>query len=236
MKIKDLCADERPREKMVSKGPASLSTAELLAVLLRSGTDRENVLDLSRSLLSAAEGRLSLLSSFSLETFCSFKGIGMAKALTLQAALELGRRTLQELSSPQKRCVADAADIYALMIPRLRGLDHEECWGVFLNASGYLLGKDQLTSGTMDRTVIDPRQVARRALEKKARSVILVHNHPSGNPRPGESDIRQTDIVRRALSTFDILLLDHVIVAADSYYSFSEEKITQAGKKLPEIE
>ncbi len=236
MKLKDLCADERPREKMLSKGPAALSHAELLAVLLRSGTGEENVLDLARSLLSAAEGRLSVLSSFPLESFCAFKGIGPAKALTLQAALELGKRTLVELSTPEKRAVRDARDVYSLLIPVLSGLDHEECWAVFLNASGYLLGKELLTSGTLDRTMIDSRQVARRALEKRARSVILVHNHPSGNPAPGESDIRQTDIVRHALSTFDILLLDHVIVAEDSYYSFSEEKITSAGKKLSENE
>ncbi len=229
MKLKELSEDERPREKMLAKGASSLSHTELLAVLLRCGTGGENVLDLSRALLASAGGRLSVLSSFPMESLCARKGIGKAKALTLMAALELGRRIFQEYATSGRKTVRDAADVYALMIPQMRGLDHEEAWAVFLNASGYLLGKELLTLGTLDRTLVDPRQITRRALEKKARSVILVHNHPSGDPRPGEQDVRQTEMLRKALATFDILLLDHVIVAEDSYFSFSEQKIASAG-------
>lgn len=226
MKIKDLCKDDRPREKLLAKGAEALSNAELIAILLRSGTGRKNVVELSRELLSRADGRLKQLSGMSVERLCEVKGVGLDKAATITAAFELVRRYQAEASGVDRRPVSSPRTVFRLMWPSLRGLDHEECWIIFLNRANYVLGIERLSIGGMDATVLDVKVVIRRVMDKKASGLILVHNHPSGSALPGQADITQTSLLRNALKTCDLMLVDHVIVAEDSWYSFADEQLT----------
>lgn len=225
MKLKDLCEDDRPREKLVAKGPSALSNAELLAIMLRTGTGKMNVVDVARELLKSAEGRLNAIAGMSMEKLCSIDGIGPGKAVTIAAAFELGRRSSSEQIIHDRNAVSSPKDVFRMMLPIMRGLDHEECWAVFLNRANYVLGKERMSAGGMDSTVIDTKAVIRRALERKACGVILVHNHPSGSAMPGQADIRQTEVLKKALQACEIQLLDHVVVAEDSWYSFADEQL-----------
>ncbi|MBR2163196.1 MAG: DNA repair protein RadC [Bacteroidales bacterium] len=225
MKLKDLCEDDRPREKLVAKGPSALSNAELLAIMLRTGTGKMNVVDVARELLKSAEGRLNAIAGMSMEKLCSIDGIGPGKAVTIAAAFELGRRSSSEQIIHDRNAVSSPKDVFRMMLPIMRGLDHEECWAVFLNRANYVLGKERMSAGGMDSTVIDTKAVIRRALERKACGVILVHNHPSGSAMPGQADIRQTAVLKKALQACEIQLLDHVVVAEDSWYSFADAQL-----------
>ena len=227
MKMKDLMPEERPVEKYLSRGATALSNGELLAIILRTGTGGLNALEAAQELLRAAGWHLPALAAASIETLCVQKGVGINKAMTLQAAFELGRRAAGEPDLPDGRRLAAPEAVYRLMLPRLRLLDHEECWALYLNNAGRLLADERLSSGSQDATVIDPKAVTRRALEHRARSVILVHNHPSGSPLPGQADLRETHALKQALNTFRIDLKDHIIIAGDSYYSFADERLTQ---------
>ncbi len=225
MKMKDLYADERPREKMIDKGVRSLSHAELLAILLRTGTGKMNAVEVGHELLKSAEGKLNGIAAMSLEALCRIEGIGPGKATAITAAFELGRRTASEHIIPEKVPISSPRAVFRTMMPLLRGLDHEECWVLFLNRANYILGKEKMSSGGFSATIVDTKAILHRAIEKKAAGIILIHNHPSGNARPGQADIRQTDILRKALATCEIQMIDHVIIAEDNYYSFADEKL-----------
>ena len=225
MKIKELCPDERPREKMRLRGAKALSNAELLAILLGSGTTERNVMEVAQELMVSAGGRLTLLGAMPLERMVHQKGVGEARAAAISAALELGRRAFEELAIVDKRAVTSPELVYQLMIPHMKNLDHEECWVLFLNRANYLIGKEMITSGSLESTLIDTGRILRKAIEKQCSHVILVHNHPSGSAVPGQADIHQTDLLRRALSAISIQLMDHVIVAENAFYSFSEERV-----------
>lgn len=227
MKIKDLCAEERPREKMLAMGAGALTNAELLAILLRTGTGGRNVVDVARELLKSCDERLGELAAMSSESLCRVDGIGVGKAVAVVAAFELGRRVAVESEMRGSLKMDSPAKVYRLMLPLMRDLDHEECWALFLNRTNGLIAKERMTTGGQDFTVVDKRIVVRRALERKASSLILVHNHPSGNPYPSVEDIRQTKGMHQALSSCGLQLLDHVIVAGASYYSFSDERVVQ---------
>ena len=230
MKIADLDRAERPREKLRRLGARDLTNAELVAVLLRTGVGGINAMEAAQELLRSAGWHLPSLAAASVETLCRQKSVGINKALTLQAAFELGRRVAGSPDLPDGRRLATPEAVYRLMLPRLCGLDHEECWALYLNTAGRLLADEKLTSGSQDATIIDPRAVTRRALEHRARSVILVHNHPSGSPLPGENDLRETRALKQALNTFRIDLKDHVILAGDSYFSFADERVVRISK------
>ena len=225
MRLKDLCLDDRPREKMVEKGSAALSNAELLAIMIRTGTGKMNVVDVARALLAEAEGRLNSIADMSMEKMCSVNGIGPSKAVTIAAAFELGKRCAMELSVPEKVSVSSPKVVFRMMLPLLRGLDHEECWVIFLNRANFVLGKERMSVGGLESTVMDVKAILRRALEKKASGVILVHNHPSGSAMPGQADIKQTGALKKALQTCEIHLIDHVVIAEDSWYSFADERL-----------
>lgn len=224
MKLKDLCFDERPREKMLGKGAFSLSNAELLAILLRTGTGRKNVVEVAQELLRTAGGKLTSIMNMSPEQLCQTDGIGPSKAVTLAAAFELGKRSFQEPIVDKRVCITNPKTAFRIMIPLLRGLDHEECWGIFLNRANYVIAQEKLSSGGLDSTVIDVKSIVRKALEKKSTSMIILHNHPSGSPTPGINDIRETRNLKKALETCGITLTDHIIVAEDSFYSFADEE------------
>lgn len=210
---------------MLEKGLGALSNAELLAIMIRTGTGKMNVVDVARTLLSSAEGRLNAIADMPMERLCSVSGIGRSKAVTIAAAFELGRRCSMELAVPDKVAVSSPKVVFRMMLPFLRGLDHEECWAMFLNRANYVLGKERMSVGGLESTVVDVKAILRRALERKASGVILVHNHPSGSAMPGQADIRQTAVLKKALQTCEIQLVDHVVVAEDSWYSFADERL-----------
>ena len=223
MKIKDLCADERPREKMLGKGASALSNAELLAILLRTGTEGRNALEVAQILLSAAGGSLTTASRMSVSELCRIDGIGTGKAVTIGAALELGKRLCSEVPDVRKNIIHSPADVYRELSSVMRGLQHEECWILYLSRNNRVISREQLSVGGQSETIVEVKSVVRRALDLRASSLILVHNHPSGDPHPGNADIKLTLNLRKALDTFDISLLDHVIVSDGRYYSFADE-------------
>lgn len=225
MKIKELNKEERPRERLLAKGPGALSNAELLAILLRTGNGMANALDLAFELISAA-GSLTGLSSMSIDKMKDIPGIGKDKAATVTAAIELGRRFTAEAPAARKVPVTKPEQIYALLIPEMKGLDHEECWIVYLNRSNYVIAAEKVSSGGLASTSMDTSTILRKALEKKAAGLILSHNHPSGNPYPGAADLKETERLKNAASTFGISLMDHVVISDDCYYSFADEQIT----------
>lgn len=222
MKIKELSASERPRERLMSAGAGSLSDGELLAVLLRSGTREVSAIDLSRQILCLCEGSLCGLSTFGVERLCSIPGVGIGKAASIVAAFELGRRFMSEKSTVPKTPLLTARSVFELMLPDLKALTHEECWLLLLNESNYLLKKLRLTSGGGSSTVVDLRQILKEAMNRGASGIILVHNHPSGNPHPSTVDMRQTQNLKSGVDTCGLRFLDHVIVCDDDYYSFAE--------------
>lgn len=225
MRMLELCEDERPREKMWRNGAQALSLTELLAILLRTGTGKQNVVDVARELLRKADGRLGSIAEMPLEVLCEVEGIGPSKAVAVAAAFELGRRIAAEAGPSAAQQMDSPAKVYKVMLPHMRNLDHEECWVLFLNKGNRLISKEILSSGGLDATLIDKRVVVRRALERKAASIILVHNHPSGNPMPSTEDINQTRDLGKALATCGLQLLDHVVFSHRSYYSFADERL-----------
>lgn len=222
MKILDMCETERPRERMLSKGASALSDTELLAILLGSGWQGESAVDMAGRLLGACGGSLSGLATTRPDNMPLIKGLGPGKSCTICAAFELGRRFFQEAPTISPIPIVSSKQVYRIMRPIMKGLDHEECWALLLNNHNYLIHKQMLTKGGDASTVIDIRQVIRLALEKKASSIILTHNHPTGNPMPSNADIAQTESLRNACSTCSLSLFDHVVICDHSYYSFAE--------------
>ena len=225
--MKELCEDDRPREKMMRTGAANLSNAELLAILLRTGTGQMNVLEVAREILREADDRLTEVAGMSVERLCHVDGIGPGKAVTVAAAFELGKRVAVEDGVDKMPQMDSPHRVYMNMLPQLRDIRHEECWVLFLNHANRLIGKEMVSKGGMDSTSVDKRVILRRALDRKASGIILVHNHPSGSPYPSVEDIRQTRELGKALASCDLHLVDHVIVAGRSYYSFSDERMEE---------
>ena len=210
---------------MLENGPEGLATGELLAILLRSGTKGESVVDLAQRLLALAGGSLVQLSQMPLERLRAQRGLGGTKVLPVIAALELGRRFMAEESRLDRIPVVAPSQVYRLMKPVMKGLETEECWVIYLNSAKYVISRECVSSGGLSSTIMDVKRIASSALEKKAQSVVLVHNHPSGNPRPGQEDIRQTQSLHDALMPLQIGLLDHVVFSDGRYYSFADEMI-----------
>lgn len=230
MKLKDLCVDERPREKMLAKGAGAMSNAELLAILIGSGTQRENVLEVANRLLAANEGKLSSIAGMDAARMKEIGGIGSVRYASIAAAFELGKRCCLEDPGIERIPLTDAETVYRMMLPRLKGLDHEEFWIILLNRANYIIHKEMISLGGLSSTVVDPKLVVRKALDKRASAIIMVHNHPSGNPRPGQCDLTETERIKKAANTFDIALLDHIIICDDRYFSFADDKVEIAGK------
>lgn len=227
MKIKDYCESERPREKLLSKGAGAMSNAELLAILIGSGTKDENVLEVSNKLLKISGGKLSDIASMDPGQITSINGIGKNKYAAIAAAFELGRRCTLEEPGIEKNSITNAGMVYRIMIPHMKGLDHEECWVLLLNRANYVIHKEMIGLGGITSTTVDTKIIMKKALDKKACGIILVHNHPSSNPRPGKMDMEVTSSLKKASQTFDISLIDHVIVSDDSYYSFAEDRVIE---------
>lgn len=222
IRIKDWHEQERPRERLINKGAWALSDAELIAIIIGTGNKGESAIDLARRILAESSDNLRGLSSVSVERLTEIKGVGLSKAVSIVAMFELAKR-VSEGSSRQMLNVKSSSGAAKIIGPILRDLSHEECWVLYLNRANKLISKERLSIGGVSATVVDIKIIIRNALEKLASSIILVHNHPSGNPTPGENDKTQTKILKDAAAFFDISLLDHLIIAGDTYYSFADE-------------
>ena len=228
----ELYPEERPREKMMERGAEALSSAELIAILLRTGTRGRNAVDVGQELLAHCEGKASALWSKSVEELERFSGIGKAKAITIAAAMELGRRAFAEASGPGSH-ISTPIQAYEALLPRLKGLDHEQCWLLMLNHSSRCIGLEKITSGGGDATVIDTRQIVKRALDKQASAIIIAHNHPCGDCIPSKADIEETRRLQLAAKSFNIKLLDHIVIADECFFSFTEDgAFDRSGRKI----
>ena len=224
MIIKELPPDERPRERLMEQGAAALSPAELLAILIGSGNTEESAVQLMQRLLKDCGGSLKALSRLSLKDLTShYKGLGPAKAVTILAACELGKRRMMETAA-EKRYVTSSVDIYNIMYPRVRDLAHEECHALYLRTDNSLEGTPFLVSkGGIASTQVDVRLVVREALIRQTPALALTHNHPSGNTRPSRDDDQLTQRLQQACQTMNLKFLDHIIVTDGDYYSYKED-------------
>ncbi len=220
--IKSWAEEDRPREKLILKGKAALSDAELIAILIGSGNPEMSAVELSRYVLSHTNNDLGELAKLSVNELKRFKGIGEAKALSIISALELGRRR-KESEPLKKDKITSSKDIYELMKPHLMDLPHEEFWVVLLNRAHFVLKKAAVSIGGVSGTVADPKLIFKTALENLASAIILVHNHPSGNTKPSDSDIVLTRKMKEAGKLLEIPVLDHLIFTDSDYYSFADE-------------
>ena len=224
MNIKELPTDERPRERLIEQGAAALSPAELLAILIGSGNTEESAVQLMQRLLSDCGGSLKTLSRLSLSDLTkNYKGLGPAKAVTILAACELGRRRSMEAAA-EKRFVESSMDIYNIMYPRMRDLPHEESYAIYLRADKSIEGQPFLISkGGLTSTAVDVRLVIREALIRQTPALAFTHNHPSANKRPSRDDDNLTDRLSRACKTMGLNLIDHVIITDGDFYSYREQ-------------
>lgn len=222
--IKDWSDDDKPREKLVQKGRAALSNAELIAILIGSGTKNETAVALSKRILSSANNNLNELGRVSIKQLMKFKGIGEAKAVSIAAAMEIGRRRQNE-KAVSKAQISGSKAVFNLLQPLIADLPHEEFWIVYLNNSNKVIHKAQLSKGGITGTLVDIRLVMKQALEFGAVSLVLAHNHPSGTLKPSEADKKITKKLQKASEALDIRVLDHVIIAQNNYYSFADNNL-----------
>ncbi|CAN5172153.1 DNA repair protein RadC [soil metagenome] len=220
--IKNWAQGDRPREKLLYKGKLALTDAELLAILIGSGNSKESAVDLSKRILSTIGNNLNELGKLSFKQLTHFKGIGEAKALTIIAALELGRRRRGE-EAIEKKKITSSNSVFEILQPVIGELDHEEFWILYLNNSNKIIEQYQISKGGITGTLVDVRITLRKALEVGAVSLILAHNHPSGNLNPSEADKQLTKKLKVAAESLDLKILDHIIVTEKSYFSFADE-------------
>lgn len=221
MTIKSWALDDRPREKLIAKGKAVLSSAELIAILIGSGNKSESAVDVSKRILESVHHNINELAKLSIEKLTEFKGIGPVKAITIITALELGKRRQYE-SSIEISKIGSSKQVFELMQPILGELPHEEFWVLYLNNSNKVLSKDQISKGGITGTLVDIRLLYKRAIELSAIAIIICHNHPSGKLKPSLSDKQLTKKIKIAGESLDIKLLDHLIITEKSYFSFAD--------------
>lgn len=221
-RISDLSQEDRPREKALALGVDALTTTELIALLLGSGTPGESVISLSQRILAESGNSLQELSRRTIKNLVrSFKGVGDAKAVTLLAAIELGKRYAQE--GPVEKPVIDMpSKAYNLMRDKLMGLDHEEFWAIYLNNAKRVIARAKISQGGTTATVVDTKIVLRHAIDHLASAIILVHNHPSGTLRSSRQDDAITERIKSAAAMIDVQVVDHIIFTKDAYYSYNE--------------
>jgi DNA repair protein RadC len=222
--ISDWALQDRPREKFLASGFSSLSDAELIAILLRSGTVSESAVDIARNLMSSCNNNLNTLAELSLKELMRFNGIGKVKAITLLVAFELGKRCRASIIE-QKRKINAVTDLVDLMQNKNACLDYEEFWVVFVNQGTFLLGVEAFGRGGLTSTSVDIRLIMKKALELKTTGLFVCHNHPSGDIVPSKFDMELTKQIKEAAQLFSIQLLDHVVICKERYYSFFENNL-----------
>ncbi len=226
--IKSWTEADRPREKLLTRGRESLTDAELLAILIGSGNTELTAVGLSQQILKSASNNLHELGRKELSELMIFKGIGEAKAITIAAALEIGRRR-QIMNPITKPVVESSVDAYNLIAPLLKDINHEEFWILLMNHGGRLIKRMKVSSGGVSQTLVDPRMIFKKALDCLASKIILVHNHPSGSLKPSYQDIGITKKLQKGGKLLDILIDDHIIISENGYFSFSDEGMMEAG-------
>ena len=222
MSIKFLSEDDRPREKFLLKGKSALSDSELLAIILGSGNTQESAVDLSRRILKSVDDNWQKLSLLSIKDLMKFKGIGEAKAISVAAALEIGRRKASQ-EIPEKISIKSSAEAFAVFFPHLSDLRTEEFWVIFLNQKNQIIYKSQISKGGITGTIVDVRVLFKMALEHYATSIIVAHNHPTGNLKPSDADLKITRNIKNAGEILDIKLADHLIIGENAFFSFQDE-------------
>lgn len=222
--IKNWSEEDKPREKLMLKGKSILSDAELIAILIGSGSRNESAVELSKKILASVGNNLNELGKLNLNQLCSFKGIGEAKAISIIATMELARRRRSEAAVELTK-IASSQTIFEIMQPIIGELQHEEFWVLHLNNANKIIAKTHLSKGGMTGTVVDVRIIFKGALECSAIGIVLCHNHPSGNLKPSEADKEITRKIKTAARSLDIIVLDHVIVTQNGYFSFADEGI-----------
>ncbi|SDS05467.1 DNA repair protein RadC [Gillisia sp. Hel1_33_143] len=220
--IKNWALDDRPREKLLQKGKTSLSDAELIAILIGSGNSKDSAVELSKKILSHCNNSLNYLGKLSVQQLTQFRGIGDAKAITIIAAMELSRRRRYEEALELAK-ISSSNSVFEILQPVIGELQHEEFWILYLNNSNKVIEQFQISKGGITGTLVDVRITLRKALELGAVSLILAHNHPSGNLNPSEADKQLTSKLKTAAESLDIKILDHLIVTEKSYFSFADE-------------
>jgi DNA repair protein RadC len=222
LKIKDWNPDDRPREKMIAKGVAALTDTELIAILLRSGTRSETAVEVAQRVLALSGNNLNELGKIERTQLQKIKGIGATKAITLLAAMELGRRRAATEAAPHT-VIRTSGDVVRFMAPLLADLPHEEMWLLLLNRAACVTERIKISQGGVHATASDTRLILKLAIDKLATRIILVHNHPSGNAHPSDEDVALTKQVKQAAALLEILLCDHIIIADNRSYSFADQ-------------
>ncbi len=222
--IKNWNEDDRPREKLLLKGSVALSDAELIAILIGSGSRNESAVSLSQRILASANNNLNELGRLSIPDLMEFKGIGEAKAISIAAAMELGRRRRGEEALERKK-ITSSGSVFEFMQPIIGELPHEEFWILYLNNSNKIIKSVQLSKGGITGTVVDVRLAFKEALQLGAVGIILAHNHPSGTLKPSQADIQLTKKLKTAGESLDIKVLDHLIITEKAYFSFADENM-----------
>jgi DNA repair protein RadC len=222
--IKDWDTLDKPREKLVLKGANHLSDAELIAILIGSGNKNETAVELARRILADNNSNLNKLAKLTVSDFIKYKGIGEAKAVSIVAALELGKRKAQAKIEQRKQIISNQ-DAFDYMCPILCDLTHEELWAIFLNNSSKIITRSKISQGSVNQINVDTKIIIKKALDNYATGIIICHNHPSGNPQPSNNDIDLTKRLKFAANFFDIKILDHIIIADNNFFSFNEAKI-----------
>jgi len=220
--IKTWAEEDRPREKLLLKGRAALSDAELIALLIGSGNRNASAVELSKEILAGVDNRLNQLAKLSVQDLMKHRGIGEAKAVSIAAALELGRRR-RTAEGIRRNKITSSKDVYMVLGPRLEDLNHEEFWIILLNRANMIIGRHEISKGGVSGTVADSKIIFKLAIENLASAIILCHNHPSGNLKPSDADIKTTEKLKKAGLIMDIPILDHVIVADSGYCSLADE-------------
>jgi DNA repair protein RadC len=222
--IKNWALDDRPREKLSTKGAAVLSDSELIAILINNGNKEKSAIDLAKEILKIGNNNLNELGKLTLKDFQKIKGIGEAKAITIAAAMELGRRR-QAATFLEKAVVKTSSDLAQYLRTNIKDFSYEVFGVVFLNKANKVNHFEIISRGGITGTVADPRVILKRALEEDATSIVLCHNHPSGNLKPSRADEDLTNKIKEAAKYFDIIVMDHIIVSEEGYYSFADEGI-----------
>ena len=224
LNIKDWSAQDQPREKLLAHGRKSLSDAELIAILIGSGTRNESAVDLSKKILASVDNDLVKLARLEVRDLTKFNGIGNAKAIAIVAALELGRRRKGTDKNVRSK-ITSSNDAYLALLPKMQDLNTEEFWVLMLNRQNEIIELKQISSGGVAGTVVDPKVIFKHALQFLASGIILSHNHPSGNLKPSKADLTITQKLKSAGESLEINVLDHLIISEQGYYSFADEGI-----------
>lgn len=220
--IKNLAKEDRPREKLKERGVESMTNSELLAIIIGSGSRGKNVIELAQDILKAYDNDVGMLLELDIYDLVKHKGIGYVKALIIIAAIELAKRGMSSIGTNKAEHIRTSNEIYEIFRPMIGFLSHEEFWAIYLNNNLNIIKKERISIGNLTSTIVDIKRIIKLGIDLRATRLIIVHNHPSGNLTPSKDDMKITDRISKAASTFEITLEDHIIVSNNGYFSFSD--------------